>query len=274
MTKALELAKRNSEGLEQYYTNPSIAEMCVGIAKKHMDGHQIIEPSAGTGEFLKALDKVGLSATGYDIDPKSQEIIKKDFFETDWDNGHYFVIGNPPFGRNHSLSVRFFNHSATFADYIAFIIPKSWRKWSIQNRLDLNFHLVEDVELPKNIFHNENKEEFGSNFNAVFQVWKRSEVKREKVKVSPRDDIVKCSPKEANIALTYAGYSAGKVELEFDRIPNTTKIYLKVSDEVKNELIKMDYTNFTENCAYTPVFGLSEIIQELNYVLATQKQDD
>ena len=57
------------------------------------------------------------------------------------------TITNPPFGRNHSLSIPFFNKCADISNYIGFIIPKSWRKWSILNRLDRRFHLIHDEDL-------------------------------------------------------------------------------------------------------------------------------
>lgn len=264
MSRALELAKRNSSGKEQYYTKPEVAQKCAALASKYLTDAIIIEPSAGTGEFIKALTSLGFNAKGYDIEPKYDGIIKQDFFELKLPKDNYFVIGNPPFGRNHSMSTRFFNHAATFANYIAFIIPKSWRKWTIQNRLSLDFELIEDMELPKDIFYDHNGNGFGKNFNAIFQIWKRTDTPRTKVTVENKGYVTKCNPKIANIALTYAGYSAGRVELEFERKPNTTKIYLQATPEALDCLQTIDYTQLTENCAFTPVFGLQEVMQILN----------
>jgi len=60
------------------------------------------------------------------------------------------VIGNPPFGRVSSLAIKFFNYSATWANVIAFIIPRTFRKISVQNKLDNMFHLVYDEEISNN----------------------------------------------------------------------------------------------------------------------------
>jgi hypothetical protein len=57
------------------------------------------------------------------------------------------TISNPPFGRNNSLSIPFFNRAAEHSEFIAFIVPRSWRKWSVLNRLDRRFHLVSDKDL-------------------------------------------------------------------------------------------------------------------------------
>jgi len=63
-------------------------------------------------------------------------------------NNKYIVVGNPPFGRISSLAVKFFNKSAEFADCIAFIIPRTFKRVSIQNKLSLNFELIYNEDLP------------------------------------------------------------------------------------------------------------------------------
>lgn len=235
---ALKLAKRNSSGREQYYTRPKIAEQCVAVAVPYVQNLPIIEP-------------------------KHPQVVMQDFFSF-FTNKPAFVIGNPPFGRNNALSVRFFNHAANFAEYIAFIVPKSWRKWSVQNRLNVRFHLVKDVALPKDIFYGENGNGFGTNFNAVFQIWQRKSFPRKKVIVEDRGYVKKCPPELANVALTYAGYASGKVETEFECKPNTTKIFLQADAYVIEALRQLDYSQINSNSAYTPVFGLREVIYLLN----------
>ena len=51
-------------------------------------------------------------------------------------------LGNPPFGKNCSLAIKFFNKAAEFADLIAFIIPRTFKRISIQNKLNLNFSFI------------------------------------------------------------------------------------------------------------------------------------
>ena len=38
------------------------------------------------------------------------------------------IVGNPPYGKNCSTAINFFNHAVTISDFIAFIIPKTFRK--------------------------------------------------------------------------------------------------------------------------------------------------
>ena len=45
------------------------------------------------------------------------------------------------------MAIKFFNYTAKFSQVIAFIIPKTFRK-NIQNKLDLNFHLLSDIDIP------------------------------------------------------------------------------------------------------------------------------
>ena len=64
------------------------------------------------------------------------------------DKKKILVIGNPPFGKVSSTAIKFFNHSAKWANVIAFIIPRTFRKPSVQNKLDNMFHLIYDEDVP------------------------------------------------------------------------------------------------------------------------------
>lgn len=79
-----------------------------------------------------------------DILPTKSGILHQDFFtyEHSATTKKVIVIGNPPFGFKASLAVKFFNKAASFADYIAFILPASFMKDSVKNQLDLGFKLV------------------------------------------------------------------------------------------------------------------------------------
>jgi hypothetical protein len=100
-----------------------------------------------------------------------------DYFDYEPDsNLKYLIIGNPPFGKCCSLAIYFFNKSAEFADIIAFILPRTFKRVSVQNRLNLNFHLVYSKDLPlKPCF------EPKMSAKCCFQIWKRQINKRKKV---------------------------------------------------------------------------------------------
>ena len=78
-----------------------------------------------------------------------QGIIEMNFFEFEpKEDKKYLVIGNPPFGRSSSTAIKFFNKAAVFSDCIAFILPRTFKRVSVQNRLDLNFSLIYTEDLP------------------------------------------------------------------------------------------------------------------------------
>ncbi len=165
-------------GLDKFYTIPSIAEKClasIGSRYSWSDWGLVIEPSAGNGSFLTKIpvDK----KIGIDISPEHEDIIKQDFltYSPPRDTGKILVVGNPPFGRVSSLAIKFFNHASRWSDVIAFIVPRTFRRVSIHNKLNMNFHLVFDEEIPME----------PCSFNppmmvkCCFQIWERLEDKRD-----------------------------------------------------------------------------------------------
>ncbi|MCE8163746.1 MAG: hypothetical protein I3273_05795 [Candidatus Moeniiplasma glomeromycotorum] len=44
---------------------------------------------------------------------------------------NYVVLGNPPFGKKGKLALNFVNKAAKYIDTIGFILPLTFRRWSI-----------------------------------------------------------------------------------------------------------------------------------------------
>lgn len=275
--------KRNRErktGKEQYFTNDAVVDYCMKIAKPFIrDEHLFYEPCAGSGQFIKGYLRAGICESrikASDLDPKSSGITKRDFLSDRFrmenftnENGHkpLFILTNPPFGRASCLAIRFFNKLAPHAEYIGFLIPKAWRKWSVQNKLDVRYHLVADVEMPRDAFHSPDGEKYGDGLATIFQIWERRDYPREIIQIEDRGYFKRVAPAEADVALTGFGYSTGRVELkgEFVPEPNTTKYYLKVKDKkVITALKKIDVKRFSQNVAYTEVISLEELKFLLN----------
>ena len=256
-------------GQEAYYTNDDIVTRCLDCYRPFMrESDVLIEPAAGDGAFLKGLKKAGLNnqILAYDIDPRCSGVKKGDFLTTKLTTTDPLcAITNPPFGRANSLSVKFFNHLAPHCRLIGFIVPVSWRKWSIQNRLDQRFHLVSDTELPNQCFHRPDGTPLdGGILKTVFQVWEKRTAKRGFIKIEDRGYFTKTTPKKANVAYTAFGYKTGVVETDFPRIPNTCKLFLKAKTPAVIDALKtIDVSSFTKNCAYTACVSM----QELRYLL-------
>ena len=245
---------------------PEVADTCIEIALPFLKDENILEPAGGTGEFIDGLIRAGVYEErlySFDIEPRHGYVEKGDFLLQKLTQD-FFVISNPPFGRANSLSIKFFNHAAPFATYICFLIPKAWRKWSVVNKLNKKFHLVEDVEMPPVAFYNEAGPIKGGNLKTLFQVWERREEERNTIVITDRGYLKKSTPEEADVAITLFGYSSGKVETEFKRESNTTKKFFTVADSsVIEGLNSVDFSRFNRNVSYT--YSLS--LQEINYLL-------
>ena len=257
---------RRVTGKEQFYTP---VELAIKLTKQlavlvgGLEGKLVIEPAGGTGAFVKAAKELGAKKViSFDIEPKSADITLGDFLEADLSAvTGAITISNPPFGRNNSLSIPFFNKAAKHSDYIAFIVPRSWRKWSVINRLDRDFHLIHDQDLSIDYVDETGEMVWQkSNLRTCFQVWQRQDKQRELIKVQDMGLISKVSPKEADVALTVFGYSCGLVRTEFEKIPNSTVMFLKLHDDrVLAALKKVDFSRFYRNTAYTEALSLQEI---------------
>lgn len=165
--------------MDQFYTKDDVAERYYAIFSKVVcpdDYDVVLEPSAGKGAFFKLLPEG--KRRGIDLDPKCDGVERMDFFEFQAeDNVRYAVIGNPPFGKVSSTAVRFFNKAAEFADAIAFVVPRTFKRASVQNRLDPNFHLAHEEDVPTVPCCFEPK----MAAKCCFQVWKRGGSPRTKV---------------------------------------------------------------------------------------------
>ena len=164
-------------GLDQFYTKPETVDRVLPLVDCSLFDY-VVEPSAGAGDFLRRLPKA--TRVGLDLEPADPEIKKGDFFDfKPATTENVLTIGNPPFGKNSSLAVKFFNHAASFSDSIAFIVPRTFRKPSIINRLNQNFHLVRELILPLNSFYTPEGEDY--EVPTVFQVWEWKPELREKI---------------------------------------------------------------------------------------------
>ncbi len=237
---------------DKFYTNPTVARFCVKQLQqtiKNQD-YTFLEPSAGAGVFVNILREIGISnIDAIDITPEYDFIKKQDFFTYKPSiDDKIIVIGNPPFGRCSSLAIKFFNHAASFqnTEIIAFILPKTFRKYSVQNRLSSNFGLVEDFDLPKNSFLLN-----GSEYDVpcVFQIWKKLEKPRLIYKNHVSNYIEFVQKEEAEFAIRRVGGRAGQVLNGTDYNPNSTYFCKESKKGVKEVLQKIDFSEFVNSTA-------------------------
>lgn len=188
-----------TNNLDQFYTKEEIAKKCYNKLKNICNIENfdfLLEPSAGKGSFFKLLDEN--KRIGIDLEPKYEGIKKQDYLDfIPEKNKKYLVIGNPPFGKICSLAIKFFNKSSQFSDIIAFIIPRTFKRVSVQNKLSLNFELIYNEDLPLNPCCFE--PEMGA--KCCFQIWKRTDSPRKIIKYDKTHidfDFLKLGPKDKN----------------------------------------------------------------------------
>jgi predicted RNA methylase len=176
---------------DKFYTKEEVAKKCIDYIDSIESFDSIIEPSAGSGVFVKiCLERFNCSISGFDIEPETIEtcvtITKADFLTIPVDTlnkgENILVLGNPPFGRQNSLAIKFFNHCSNIRNVscIAFILPKSFRKESIQNKLNSYFHLEKELEIPEYGFE---YKDCNYNIPCVFQIWIRRSQKRPETRI-------------------------------------------------------------------------------------------
>lgn len=211
--------------MDQFYTKPEISEKCMNILKNkiNLDEYDIMfEPSGGTGSFFNLFDKT--KRVGIDLEPKCENIKQMNLFEyKPIENKKYITIGNPPFGRVCSTAIKFFNYCAEFSDIIAFIIPRTFKRVSVQNRIDKYFHLVYNEDLPiiPCCF------EPYMNAKCCFQIWIKKKEQRKKIiykttcddfefiKLGSLDDKNQPTvPLGSDFALKAYGSNCGKIEFD------------------------------------------------------------
>ena len=205
------MGKKKDYGLDQFYTNTDIAQECIDtidVSKYDI----VVEPSAGMGAFYNLIDHP--NKIGIDIEPKCSGVIKQDFLQWDDDVVNPFgpqpkvlTIGNPPFGRQGSLAMKFIKHASIFSITIAFILPRGFKKRSVYDRVPLNFWKVNEIGIPENSF-TYNGEPFD-----VPCVWmeyeKKNKLRIKEKKLTPTT-FEFTTQENANISIRRVGVNAGK----------------------------------------------------------------
>ena len=302
LSSTLNVRGRTPRELDQFFTNPEVAISCVksleSILKgKISDFSVILEPSFGKGAFVTALQESGVLTPNLkyiDIDAQEESfrrnfledsVVPQTFYNTD--KPSCLVVGNPPFGKNSCTAIAFFNRASQFSACIAFILPRTFSKASVQAKLDRHFFLVMEDRVPEN----------GFTFQAgiysvpcVFQVWIRTSCKdlitttaleasvmtipcglREiPVKVLETDDFkfVKSSEKP-DLAIRRVGVNAGRIFTDTpQKCSDQSHFFLKIIDRKprsdvirKLESLDLEQNEIKFQTAGNPSISKSELCQ-------------
>ena len=153
---------------DKYYTPLEVVQHVVNTTKSVcIDVSEVIEPSAGNGAFIEALENsFNTTLKFYDLYPENNKVLKQDFLslESEYKQGR-LVIGNPPFGSRNSLIIKFFKKAITLGDYVAFILPISQLN-NIKQLYEFDLVYSEDLGI---------KEYSGVDLHCCFNIYKRPE---------------------------------------------------------------------------------------------------
>ena len=256
--------------LDQYYTAEAVAANLYLALLRYIDPalHLMFEPSGGTGSFFRLLPPGSRSC---DVDPKYSGIETADFLTIKIQTDRpVCVVGNPPFGKNASLAVRFFNHAAQQAEVVAFIVPRSFRKASVENRLDRTFHLLHEEMVPADAFLFRGKP---YDVPAVFQIRVRSAEPRalQPVETTHPDFTFVKTPDLADFAIRRVGAKAGQVHHDMTASPNSNYFIKSNNGDVEAIMRQLDFAGDVGNIAGNPSLAKSEIVALYRgYVLARE----
>lgn len=203
---------------DKYYTKNSIVKLCINAIKNFVNisnDDLIIEPSAGNGAFIDDIKSLSNHYLFYDIKPEHPEIITQDYLSLNYtelknkyENIH--IIGNPPFGRQSSIAIKFIKFSSIFSNSISFILPKSFKKNSLKNKIPTLFHLIHEFDLPTHSFLFNHTE---YNVPCIFQIWTKYNFHRIiSQKLEPINFIFVSKLDNPHIAFRRVGVNAGNID--------------------------------------------------------------
>ena len=258
--------------IDKYYTSPSMVDECMNLITSTLDitdNDICIEPSAGNGAFIDRIKETFTNYKFYDLEPENDEIIKQDFLEYNFQQSDEYkqihVIGNPPFGRQSSLAIKFIKNSAKFANSISFILPKSFKKDSMKKHFNRYFHLELEYDLPHNSFLVDDKPH---DVPCVFQIWIKKNIKRDvPPKLYPNKYSFVKKTDEHDISFRRVGIYAGEVSKTTDSKSIQSHYFIKfeepLTDELFTSISNLEYNN-KNNTVGPKSISKQELIKEFN----------
>jgi hypothetical protein len=240
--------------LDKFYTTSETVIECITLLKSTLlikDTDLIIEPSAGNGAFIKAIESLSNNYKFYDIAPEHPDILEQDFLSlTLTSQGPVHFIGNPPFGKQSSLAIKFIKKATSYINTtsISFILPKSFRKDSMQKHFPLSFHLEAEIDLSSNIFLVENKPH---NVPCIFQIWVKKDFERKAITKLETNDFTFVKKNESpDISFRRVGVYAGKIDKEIASKSEESHYFIRFHNP--EALMKLEALTFEFNNTVGP----------------------
>jgi hypothetical protein len=280
--------KRNT--IDKFYTKNNIVELCLNIFKQHIKldiNELIIEPSAGDGSFSNKIKKLTENYIFLDIEPindilnndilnndiLNNDILKQDYLKFDYNQiekkyDKIHIIGNPPFGRQSNMAIKFIKKSCEFCDSISFILPKSFKKDSMKNSIPLNFHNIFEIDLPEKSFTLNDVE---YDVPCIFQIWIKKTNNRIIMSklIENNFEFVKQN-EDPHISFRRVGVNAGKIDIITNEKSIQSHYFIKFKNNksVDENINLLSNVKFDHNNTVGPKsISKQELIAEFNKYL-------
>ena len=264
--------------IDKYYTKDEVVDLCINFVAKNIlinPDDLIIEPSAGNGSFITGIKTLTSNYKFYDLEPENDEIVKQDYllydYEDDGIRGSFnkiHVLGNPPFGRQSSLAIKFIKKSCEFCDSVSFILPKSFKKDSLKKTFPLLFHLVSEIDLPDKSFLVDGVEH---NVPSIFQIWEKKAVERvENAKLEPLNFKFVAKTENPDISFRRVGVNAGVIDTNIDEKSVQSHYFIQFTNgkSVKQNVNRLSTIRYEFNNTVGPKsISKQELIKEFNPLL-------
>jgi len=266
--------KRNT--IDKYYTKQNVVIQCVELVKKYIqisNNDLIIEPSAGNGAFIENIKTLSSNYKFYDLEPEHHEICKQDFLEINYEElkekyKNIHIIGNPPFGRQSSIAIKFIKKCCLFSNSISFILPKSFKKESMKKSFEKHYHLIFEIDLLENSFLVNNIE---SDVPCIFQIWQYKEEIRDEIdkNIPLKFKFVKKSD-NPDISFRRVGINAGTIMKNINDKSIQSHYFIKFTNNnlIDENIEKLKLIKFNFNNTVGPKsISKPELIVEFNRLL-------
>jgi hypothetical protein len=269
----------NRNPIDKYYTKDEVVDLCINLVAKYIPiqpDDLMIEPSAGNGSFIPGIKSLTKHYKFYDLEPENKQITKQDYLLYDYEDegiresfNKIHVLGNPPFGRQSSLAIKFIKKSCEFCDTVSFILPKSFKKDSLKKSFPLLFHLVSEIDLPEKSFLVDGVEH---DVPCIFQIWEKRATNRvENAKLEPLNFMFVDKTENPDISFRRVGVNAGVIDTEdIDEKSVQSHYFIQFTNgkSVKRNVNRLSTITYDFNNTVGPKsISKQELIKEFNPLL-------
>ena len=170
------------------------------------------------------------------------------------------ILGNPPYGIAANMAVKFLNKACELSDDVRMILPASFVKDSIINRVHPGFRLAEEVRLPDDTFPR--------SITTVKQRWVRGESRRDVNKIyrsHPDFEFLRYEDRaQADVFIGCVGCGpAGKVKTSNFVHYSPNHFFLKCDETIKQRLVSLEpeFIKDSRVCGCLPGISKHDIIR-------------